>query len=533
MAGELYALTAEDRAMVQDALRRLTAMSRTTSGRPDASRNDRDDITAPEVYIAKTPRGGIPPLTCDGCLTGTGTNIVAGSAMCPIWRVLDGGNVRLVYGQFKRVYNIGFSAVPGNAFTTVERDKYGTWLCNRGAVGTGTFDPCAVDCREPTFRWACVGDCFVYYEISADESTVTILEKDCTTRLNPDTSECETCCGNPCGTGSWTDCTMPDHWTLVATPCPERFCFDESLFQWCLQRGGGPGTFDCGGGINGYSWTGVNSQGQAVVSNCYGLWTYVLPDSVHEGALICHDVSSNQSTMCNTCGVNFEKDGVTFCVSLEPFGCDYDCWQDNVTGEFICSSANEGAHATLMSEGYANIDDCIAVCHGDCFCWLPGDGTGETVCSTLDLSVSGYTQLGDAYPDCGSCTVACPRPACWTDGAGYCSVCQLGDPSAGYPAGTSFTQSGGPFSNFDECLTSNCEVVYCYELITYDDEDCTENETSNGFYCDKICPGQDGSTAVDMTVCHANPSGGGILFSVISGPHNSYADCSAAPCPPA
>lgn len=134
MDDELYYLNQSDRDVFQDMAREFR------SRRPSAGKSrheETQDNFAPEVYVARTPAGGIAALNAHG--TGT-TDDVPGSAECNIYRVLSGGEsgtgsaeiVSATYGT-KVVYNLSGSSVAGASWIVVVRDKYGTWF-----VGTGT-----------------------------------------------------------------------------------------------------------------------------------------------------------------------------------------------------------------------------------------------------------------------------------------------------------------------------------------------------------------------------------------------------------
>jgi|SRR5579884_116424 hypothetical protein len=92
------------------------------------------DNTAPEVYAALTPSGGIPAINFEG--TGTGSGNCPGSAVCEIYRFLNPTTTcDLLPQKFsKTVHNLG-SAIPGHSWILVTRDKYGTWWAVPTAVG--------------------------------------------------------------------------------------------------------------------------------------------------------------------------------------------------------------------------------------------------------------------------------------------------------------------------------------------------------------------------------------------------------------
>lgn len=109
-------------------------------GQPPRHTGKPQEPTAPEVYVAWVPSGGIPALN-DQDTTGTGTeegtgtgssqlDDVVGSAVCEIYHmVVDGfGNRRLHRTGFtKRVHNLMTVGVPGSKWALISRDKFGAW----------------------------------------------------------------------------------------------------------------------------------------------------------------------------------------------------------------------------------------------------------------------------------------------------------------------------------------------------------------------------------------------------------------------
>lgn len=91
-----------------------------------------DTYPAPDVYIVKTPIGGIPHLTIVG--TGTGTDTLPavgdtlGSASCQVLRVDSSGVLQEVNNFFLTVYNIFSAPIRGETVITAKRDKFGTWI---------------------------------------------------------------------------------------------------------------------------------------------------------------------------------------------------------------------------------------------------------------------------------------------------------------------------------------------------------------------------------------------------------------------
>lgn len=95
---------------------------------------------APEVYVARVGPGGIPALD-ENTTSGTGTGSVAlrddvpGAADdCTVYRVVDNGSptpaptVLEAFEMGARVYNFSTTAVAGNAWVALLRDKFGFWL---------------------------------------------------------------------------------------------------------------------------------------------------------------------------------------------------------------------------------------------------------------------------------------------------------------------------------------------------------------------------------------------------------------------
>lgn len=136
MAEELYALSAAEVAafkeLVEDLRRRLSTV-------PDRPIHYETDHQAPEVYAAKTPAGGIPALTV-GAGTGANEDDEPGYADCEIYQV--GGTLadpvlQRVTQLSHRVYNLSDTAVDGDTWVLVARDKFGSWLVT-GTVGGGS-----------------------------------------------------------------------------------------------------------------------------------------------------------------------------------------------------------------------------------------------------------------------------------------------------------------------------------------------------------------------------------------------------------
>lgn len=132
-----FLLTEKDRDLVNELLAEARRARRNPPLRMVPSQ---EDPQAPEVYIALTPALGIPALVADenyGTGTGSGTGTLMGgantpgSAECSIYRILQTEGVDdlwAVPGVTRKVFNLSETAVPGNRWVKVSRDKFGSWL---------------------------------------------------------------------------------------------------------------------------------------------------------------------------------------------------------------------------------------------------------------------------------------------------------------------------------------------------------------------------------------------------------------------
>ncbi len=111
---------------------------------------DDNDHPAPESYVAFTPDSGIPALDHALLPTGTGTTAlgddVPGAAPCRIFRVLGdwetGDDHMYPVNIFPvTVYNLSDTAIPGNTWIVITRDKAGYWWALAGGGG-GSVSVC-------------------------------------------------------------------------------------------------------------------------------------------------------------------------------------------------------------------------------------------------------------------------------------------------------------------------------------------------------------------------------------------------------
>lgn len=119
---EVNFLTDDDVAI----LRRLVRESRNTlvNGRTRGTALEQEQTT-PEVYVIKTPVGGIPAIESLG--TGDSGTQVPGSAECDIYRLLDTAPLLYNCGFTKTIYNLSRQDLPEEQWLLVVRDKFGSW----------------------------------------------------------------------------------------------------------------------------------------------------------------------------------------------------------------------------------------------------------------------------------------------------------------------------------------------------------------------------------------------------------------------
>lgn len=148
----------DDRRLIQQLLNRERQRGGNPSNRPHALP---DVPLAPEVYVARTPAGGIPARAAG----------VLGYATCQIYQVKTADDAPSLYatGVVRRVHNLTATPVAGDAYVLAWRDKFGSWytfgatpvggvinvvnlyeLGEGTGTGTGTSD---ADVDEFTFYW--------------------------------------------------------------------------------------------------------------------------------------------------------------------------------------------------------------------------------------------------------------------------------------------------------------------------------------------------------------------------------------------
>lgn len=130
MPEELFGLTNEDRQLLKQWLEMMRKQRVNPVNRPHV---EEPESQTPDVYIALTPPAGIAANdvtagTAGAGTTGGVTGATPGSADCSVYR-LDLATGDLIYTGFtQKVYNLSTSAIGGNEWVNIARDKWGTWL---------------------------------------------------------------------------------------------------------------------------------------------------------------------------------------------------------------------------------------------------------------------------------------------------------------------------------------------------------------------------------------------------------------------
>lgn len=140
------ALTEEDAAFLRETAERVRQLLGDTANRPRVNAWD-EFQPAPELYIARTPSDGLPPML----------GAEPGAAECDLYQLLRDDNgvpyVSPLLTQPKLVFNLSSDPVGGNRWALIQRDKFGSWVLGGGGLepsptttdptpgtGTGTGD---------------------------------------------------------------------------------------------------------------------------------------------------------------------------------------------------------------------------------------------------------------------------------------------------------------------------------------------------------------------------------------------------------
>lgn len=136
--------------------------------RPPGAQLEHDLRTAPEVYVARAPAGGIPTLYelyITGTGSGTGTHYLPGFTECDIYQFEEGDygmELVPVEDESQQVFNITACKVEEDTWIVVERDKFGTWLAvdTCGSRRTSTTSTSTSTTTSTTTRpHHCLGSC--------------------------------------------------------------------------------------------------------------------------------------------------------------------------------------------------------------------------------------------------------------------------------------------------------------------------------------------------------------------------------------
>lgn len=148
---QLFALSAEDVRVMQEAITRLNREVRNTSQRGRDGAIDDEEMSAQDIYIAFTPVGGIQEYT--------GVSVIG--EPCDIYKLVPfgagGTNYMLEATGFQRtVRNLWNSDIPENTFCLVVKDKFGHFFVAMTFNGlTGSIGP--------FYKYECSGGSLVQY----------------------------------------------------------------------------------------------------------------------------------------------------------------------------------------------------------------------------------------------------------------------------------------------------------------------------------------------------------------------------------
>jgi hypothetical protein len=169
-----YLLSDRDRDLLQSILDAERQRRRNISNRPNVVV---DDPQAPEVYIVRSPGGGIPGAEVSlitGTGEGAGLDLVPGAADCFVYAraIVDGQLVLVNQGFIINVLNLSRQVIDGGQYFAAERDKFGSWVappcltCSPEPTGTGTGtgsgsgvqDGCCPNAHVPVTLWLTLYD---------------------------------------------------------------------------------------------------------------------------------------------------------------------------------------------------------------------------------------------------------------------------------------------------------------------------------------------------------------------------------------
>ena len=119
-------LTEPERILIQRTIDKVRREDLGTSGRPAVGP---DIKQTPDIILARTPSGGIPPLIV-GSDVGTFNDGLddtpGGQAGCQLYQI-SAGALKLMDLPPQYVWNMSSDGIPGNVWVYVARDKFGEW----------------------------------------------------------------------------------------------------------------------------------------------------------------------------------------------------------------------------------------------------------------------------------------------------------------------------------------------------------------------------------------------------------------------
>ncbi len=232
MANKILSLSEEDAEVLRKIIRDIKQHPRPQS----RYREEREIGQSPEVYVARTPAGGIAAIT-EAPGTGTGDFDHAGYAECNVYKVVSDGvlrELRQVDGLTRIVHNLSNDAVPGNSYVVIEKDKFGTWWVELVADNLVVGDTTPPECPETTFKETDLRCETMTGTGTSQQGSLNLYRRDVI--INVD---------GGCLTKSY------GPWEFIrAVACCDPECEQEESqerFYWCINDGAEPGTIatDC------------------------------------------------------------------------------------------------------------------------------------------------------------------------------------------------------------------------------------------------------------------------------------------------
>lgn len=140
----MYFLTESDREALLGILAKQKASEATLPWPFRVDNAFADDHQATDIYVARTPVDGIPALSTEAT-TGTSLGEIEddqpGYATCDIYELsaVDGAATMTATGSSETVYNLSDTAVVGDSWIVIGKDKFGAWVAMTvaGAGGAG------------------------------------------------------------------------------------------------------------------------------------------------------------------------------------------------------------------------------------------------------------------------------------------------------------------------------------------------------------------------------------------------------------